>query len=476
MSLPRSASTVSLSTMADVTATNAPCSSPPYAIIPSTNDKCVFRLIPKEILQHIVAFGDVASKVLLAATCTSFRSFVFNECPYAWQDICFASPQAAKLTDAELFALLTNVKAAQVTTSLSIMGCSSIQGRGLSALSYSRCLEMIELRKSEQDMLTLGPTGLDDTFVLGVLSSMAPINTKLPHSRNGGLKLVKIRKQFDRVNHYQCFKNQISNFLSDLNAAVQEVIRERRIVCHNCKEALVDIIKEEDFSWLASLSYCTHCKAYSCECISRCVTCLEQCCDNCLFCSHCIECEKCFCSECRDVRYCHSCEESYCEECRPTYYCNSNDEKCFRGYCENCVQFCSGCDDLLCGGCEQIVSCTDCHTKFCSDCIGLACDSCKKLFCEDCRPGRGCSACELFFCNVGKCKLNLVDCQKCSFSSCRECNLVTKSWRSCQGACVDCNIVCNCDTCKLKRSKQEQITKYFGPRSQEPASKRPRLS
>ena len=316
----------------DDAATNMPCTSPLYVTIPCTNDKCAFRLIPTEILQLIVSFGDVASRVLLAATCKSFRRFVFNECPFAWQEISFPSPQAAKLTDPELFALLTHVKAAQVTTSLSIFGCTSIRGRGLSALFYSRCLEQIELRKSHEEIQTLGPTGLDNTFVLGVLSSMAPINTtELPRSRNGGLKIVKIRKQFDQVNHYQCFNNQICNFLENLTDAMQREIRERRIVCRDCEEALVDVIEEEDFSWRASTCYCSHCKIYIChlcEFVDRCVTCLEQCCGDCFDVSVCSQCEKCFCSECRDVGHCDSCQELYCEECRPIYSCTSNDENC----------------------------------------------------------------------------------------------------------------------------------------------------
>lgn len=143
---------------------------PPHVVVPFIEIKCVFRLIPKEILKHIVSFGDVASNVLFASTSSSFREFVFTKCPCTWEDIDFgkiSKTQAENLTDADLHSLLTNVKAVQVTTTRSIMGCTSIQGRGLSALCYSHCLEKVELRKTREEMETIGDTGLDDSTTHG---------------------------------------------------------------------------------------------------------------------------------------------------------------------------------------------------------------------------------------------------------------------------------------------------------------------
>jgi hypothetical protein len=51
------------------------------------------------------------------------------------------------------------------------------------------------LHQSKQDIGTHGVTGLDDTIVIGILSSMAPINSQLPYSSNGGLKLVKFKNK-----------------------------------------------------------------------------------------------------------------------------------------------------------------------------------------------------------------------------------------------------------------------------------------
>jgi hypothetical protein len=202
-------------TMARVSGGHVASPGPPHVVVPFIEIKCVFRLIPKEILKHIVSFGDVASNVLFASTSSSFREFVFTKCPCTWENIDFgkiSKTQAENLTDADLHSLLTNVKAVQVTTTRSIMGCtSSIQGRGLSALAAWKRWNFAKQEKKWRPLVTLAWTTAPRTVVTGILSSMVPINENLrPFSRNGGLKLVKIRKQ-----HYE---NR--TFLSTLNDAV----------------------------------------------------------------------------------------------------------------------------------------------------------------------------------------------------------------------------------------------------------------
>lgn len=316
--------------------------------------------------------------------------------------------------DADLHMLLTNARAVNVTTSLSVMGCTSIQGRGLAALMYSRCLEQIDLRKSRQDMTTLGPTGLDDAFVLGALLSMAPINTQLPHSHNGGLKHVKIRQQFDETNYYSCFNNQIQNFLSDLNDAIALQLRERRVPCENCKKPLVDAInKEYNFTWMARTCYCSRCKTYKCgnsckERVLECRVCMEQ-----------------LCPECQVVLWCTSCEKCYCNECKPVGRCS--DYYCTAQCCQDCLP-------------------TTC------------CQSCRSTFCNVCQPVRSCDACERSLCNICD-PVRPTKCQNCGYCSCYECNVVSHAWKSCQGTCSNCDLVCECGACKSL--KQQLITKYF---------------
>jgi hypothetical protein len=72
-----------------------------------------------------------------------------------------------------------------------------VQGTGLAPLMFSRHLEQIELRKRQEEIETFGETGLNDAFVIEVLSSMAPINESVARQArcSSGLKIVQIRKQ-----------------------------------------------------------------------------------------------------------------------------------------------------------------------------------------------------------------------------------------------------------------------------------------
>jgi hypothetical protein len=93
------------------------------------------------------------------------------------------------------------------------MECTSIQGTGLTPLKFSHRLEQIELRKRQQEIETCGETGLNDTFVVAVLSSMAPINESLScQGSSSGLEIVKIQKQNDSPTFFESFAEPINGF------------------------------------------------------------------------------------------------------------------------------------------------------------------------------------------------------------------------------------------------------------------------
>ena len=415
--------------MAESNGGDAASASPPHATMPSPEDLSNFRLIPEEVIKIIASFGDVASNVRLAATSPWFRRFVYKKCPSAWNDIDFGkvpSSQAAKLTDIGLYKLLTMGNAVQNTVSLSIVGCTSIQGPGLTALTNSRCLEVIDLRHSREDIGTYGETGLDDALVIGVLSSMAPINTTLPYSSNGGLKLVKFRQQHDQVNYYECHNEMIHEFLGNLNDAIARELRGRNVACETCERTLVDCLHNDEFSWKARTCYCSKCKSFKCcgymkedgknywyDGPDECRICMEQLCHKCAHVGDCNICKKRFCEDCRPVGFCDKCDTSHCQECKP---------------------FCS---------------CQECGVVICEDCV-VRCSKCEKISCEECNP--------------------LAYCEKCDYWSCSECNLVKEpSSSSCEGTCKMCNRFCSCEAC------MQSTTVSFDPQ-EDRAPKRPRLS
>ena len=321
--------------------------------------------IPVVIEQKILSFCDIPSLVLFAATSTSYRRFVFQESPFLWNTIDFGKVnqrQAARLTDECLHSLLSNANAQRVTKSLSLMGCTSIQGTGLAPLKFSHHLEQIELRKSQHEIETCGETGLDDSFVIEVLSSMAPINESLARQAgSSGLKIVKIRTQHDSGSFYECFSDPIRGFLFAWTQAVSKQVEEQQVVCKDCNGALVDRIPAEDFSWKAATCFCSKCKSYfcgelGCEVSFGCSICMDQFCGNCVFVDRCIICTNFFCDDCRPTGFCDSeqCRGCYCVECRETAICDICDPT--KSWCSECrsVTMCESCRKDICAECGTV--------------------------------------------------------------------------------------------------------------------------
>jgi hypothetical protein len=359
--------------------------------------------IPVEIRRRVLPFCDIPSLVLFAATSASYRRFVFEDCTFLWTTIDFGNvnqSQAARLTDECLNSLLSNANARRATTSLSLMGCTSVQGTGLAPLMFSRHLEQIELRKSQQEIETCGGTGLNDAFVVAVLSSMAPMNESLAprHGSSSGLKSVKIRKQHESPTFFEAFAEPIRGFMTDWIEAISNQVKEQRVVCKECNGALVDRIPEEDFAWKLATCFCAKCKSYfcgekGCEISLGCMICMEQFCGNCMYVASCDLCTKLFCDHCRLVGWCDSeqCEDqSYCVECRDTAFCDQC-EKWWCTQCRNVPAVCDSCGKAICEECGTFKSCEECGCDRCAECDPVEyCRSCAHCHCRDCGDSQCC--------------------------------------------------------------------------------------
>lgn len=360
----------------------------PSASVPFSNDSSMLQSLPEELVRIVLSYNDVSALVRFAGTCTHHRRLIYKETPMLWKEIDFEKVACAgNLSDTDLHALLTNVNARNVTTSLSLMGCTNVCGQGLEPLRESQKLEIIELRRSKAEIETMGGTGLDDAFVIGVLSSMSPINKVVRAST--GLKLVKIRKQYDTSNFFASFEARIRWFLLTLDRAIAEKAREQRISCKQCKCALVDKIPSKEFEWRAAMSFCSGCKTYQCgedDCdfIMECNKCMGQFCYDCKYVASCNDCGTgtYYCHDCKVIGFCSACEKSHCFDCRFTSYCDICDDS----FCHECrdVLHCGGCDKTFCEKCRDVYSCEGCHDHyFCSECL-VECQSCKLSFCHDC--------------------------------------------------------------------------------------------
>jgi len=363
---------------------------PILAAVPPTDGRDMLQLIPEELLKKILQYSDLPSLVLLAATSRAYRRFVFRDCPYLWTDIDFGKvPLAERLTDECLAALLTNVNARKVTTILSLMGCAAVRGRGLEPLCESRKLQQIELRRTREEVETIGETGLDDDFVVGVLLSMAPINANVPPGDGNGLKIIRIRRQYESKNYFESFSTPICRFISTLDEAIANQVRENGEVCKNCNCALAE--KMEYFHCTAATCFCSKCKTYrcgerGCDIVLSCEVCMEHFCNDCNFVFCCSECDKFFCDDCRYMGGCDSdqCEVMfYCEKCRLTLVCDLCHLK-------------SGCEE-----CRLVVNCESCEKHCCEECRSVRiCDVCDRALCTECDPVQHCASCENEHCKA----------------------------------------------------------------------------
>lgn len=101
----------------------------------------------------------------------------------------FYSEVVPRLTDEQLRALLLNTNSKRVTRYLSLRGCTGVTGLGLEPLRGSRTLEVIDLRLApSMHYITAGDSGLEEKFVLSILSSMPPFTVRVkdmldPHQK-----------------------------------------------------------------------------------------------------------------------------------------------------------------------------------------------------------------------------------------------------------------------------------------------------
>lgn len=226
------------------------------------NGEDMLQSIPGEILAIILRFCDMPSLLCFGDTNTTHQRLVYQNSPWLWKDIDFGKlPQAkaGRISDESLAALLTAINAREVTTSLSLMGCTSIRGSGLEPLRGSQCLEVIELRRTHEEVTTMGETGLDDILVIGILSSMSPIGGERRNSLRG-LKIVKFRKQHgDSESFLDSFSETIKHFYIRRYVSIAVCVNRNDVLCSKCNGTLDDFVHD------AHSGYCSQCKSLHCS-------------------------------------------------------------------------------------------------------------------------------------------------------------------------------------------------------------------
>lgn len=313
-----------------------------------------------------------------------------------WQALDFGGIEkslAAKLTDADVGAVLTCVDARNNLKSLKLAGCVNITGAGLSSLWGSTVLELIDLSLvglHERPLIEPAPA-ISQAAVMPVLESIL----RSPGNSLGHLSLPLK------------WRSNRSPMLRRFLEAYEQILRNRRLKCSRCDRpcrrtnpaAFVRLDR-------GGTSYGVQVQEFSC------MACAKYFCYN----------EDCFGLGLGDEHSnscCRICERDYCPDCGP------------RG-CTICKAACKGCSDK-CGSCDNAV---------CEDCCGK-CDRCNERRCSECGGtnkcrGPNCNKTHCVGCFDGK-EFDVNSCEKCGASYCPDCRYVacSKNWENTCWTCAE---------------------------------------
>ena len=138
-----------------------------------------FSSLPDEILLNVVGGASGSARKLTYASLFAFGAScktlqrITND-GRLWQHIKFLSKKSRhKLSDAQLRALLTRVDARSHTKSISLRGCVSVTGSGLSPLQGSVALLSADLRRASSEHRH--PRALDGGEVARIVKPMAQL-------------------------------------------------------------------------------------------------------------------------------------------------------------------------------------------------------------------------------------------------------------------------------------------------------------
>ena len=155
-------------------------------------------------------------------------------------------------------------------------------------------------------------TGLDDSFVIGLLQSMMPFARPTETNQRTAItsRLFTVRFNNQRrptrvgdrpMRMHECFNpySQVKKFMESFDGSLKDRLWADRVPCGHCNCVLVEKIPSKVFeSTDASAIRCAQCKTFSCgqngcKSISRCQRCYDDLC-------------------CVEVKRCDSCNRDTC--------------------------------------------------------------------------------------------------------------------------------------------------------------------
>jgi len=273
---------------------------------------------------------------------------------------------ANRLTDDDVWEILTSINARDVLKRLKLCGCINIEGHGLNPLRSSVVLEQIDISLvgKHENRDNVIDSKISASIVAPILDSIASLkHVMFPKEKlwRGG---AQFRQRYNllydsrELSCSHCNQRIITSWLS-INRMLQNN------VCYDCLKPFCDDCADANGEGRKTLNYCFKCD------MDFCVDCVPR-----------IECEA-------------GCLENMCSGCAERSQCQQCEIKC----CE-CVNTCDGCGKSRCTDCVPYRRCKgdDCNKSHCHDCYNGKeydvkwCEEYKKMYCMGCKVDRGCAA------------------------------------------------------------------------------------
>ncbi|KAL7537458.1 hypothetical protein ACHAXR_007834 [Thalassiosira sp. AJA248-18] len=345
-------------------------------------------------MADVASYLPQASQALLAlaltASAESWRTVQVNRRPSAasdiilslnrWDTLDFGSIDkilAAKLTDDDLFGVLTCIYAKDRLKTLKLTGCTNFSGRGLEPLMNSTVLQQADLSLVglHENPEIESDTTLSEAVVLPILHSIIDTN-------GVSLKYVQLSVRW---------RSEQSPELKQFLEKYHQCLERRGYKCKKCNSAIDDDDEKKwydndiDSPWYGLQNYtCSNCTSIFCHDHSDDPDGAQL--------RFCYSCERDICISCcvKDMEFCDQCDNGICQECGSI----SNCTRCHRNVCELCLPTCTNCNITSCVECKPYVFCEgeECDKEHCDDCFDAdtkhdveCCQECQKTFCTDCR-------------------------------------------------------------------------------------------
>jgi hypothetical protein len=297
----------------------------------------------------------------------------------------FPAAAARRIDDDQLEALLVKVDAKEHAKSVSLVGCTSVEGPGLVPVMRSAVLEVLDLRvmgesyvgelRASLSFLLMSVSFrslLDEKLRVGEALSTVRINLARHGRSNQECYEGYAQILFNRVRESRAYRHKRSGTKCgecgcDACAPFPEFVETNREgwadppyqlfsgPCDECGLWKCGMSWESRCDYMSTCNLCQKTFCSSCNFVSSCDICHQHACPDCAITTPCELCDRVTCMDCGDAHWCDTCGKPYCSDCRTVDYCEFCSDKYPTPHCSECrdVFWCHARQKPICDVCAE---------------------------------------------------------------------------------------------------------------------------